>query len=156
MSDLDEKIAAIRAGLDGVTPGPWVAPDGAVEHDTRYQECCGQGNYDTGECCSFPVVRGEFYSIAIGVNNVDGAHIARLDPDTVRAILDRLGAVTRERDRLRAENERMREALTKARSVLVRAFDRIHVLPRTTDTELSEEIGKAMVCARAALNGEGE
>lgn len=216
MIDLDEKIAVIRAGLTGVTPGPWRATGNTTIRDRRGL-VAKVGWRSAGETTQ---------------------HIANCDPDTVRAILDARDAVTRERDearaelagrrmcvncgryapaghdrdgplpecvgpeglsactfnltpdeawqhwrkkhheararidelekalrpfdelavtreqdQLRAESERMREALTKVRSVLVRAFDRIHLLPRTTDTELSEEIGKALVCARAALDG---
>ncbi len=49
-----------------------------------------------------------------------------------------------ERDALRAENARLREALSKTIKILVAAFNRIHGLPRTTDTELSTEIEKCL------------
>ena len=37
--------------------------------------------------------------------------------------------------------EQLEAALIKCRSTLSRAFSRIHVLPRITDTKLAEEIG---------------
>jgi hypothetical protein len=45
---------------------------------------------------------------------------------------------------LRAKNARLREVLAKTTKILVAAFNRIHGLPRTTDTELSTEIEKCL------------
>jgi hypothetical protein len=47
-------------------------------------------------------------------------------------------------EKLRAENARMRGVLAKTTKILVAAFNRIHGLPRTTDTELSTEIEKCL------------
>ncbi len=45
---------------------------------------------------------------------------------------------------LQAETARLREMLSKTTKILVAAFNRIHGLPRTTDTELSTEIEKCL------------
>jgi chromosome segregation ATPase len=47
-------------------------------------------------------------------------------------------------DKLQAENARLWEMLSKTTKILVAAFNRIHGLPRTTDTELSTEIEKCL------------
>ena len=64
-----------------------------------------------------------------------------------------------ELDRLRAENARMRSVGTDALTVLKFAFNRIHVLPRSRDTELANDIDKVLGRLRAALSapadGEG-
>ena len=52
------------------------------------------------------------------------------------------------------EIERLRAALTQANRTLVAAFNRIHCLPRTTDTELATKIAKTRVAICAALEGE--
>ena len=57
-----------------------------------------------------------------------------------------------ELDRLRAENARMRSAGTDALTVLKFAFNRIHVLPRSRDTELANDIDKVLGRLRAALS----
>lgn len=57
-----------------------------------------------------------------------------------------------ELDRLRAENARVRSAGTDALTVLKFAFNRIHVLPRSRDTELANDIDKVLGRLRAALS----
>ena len=51
---------------------------------------------------------------------------------------------------------RLWEALEKCRPLLCRAHDRIHALPRATDTELANEIDAALGNIRAALAGKEE
>jgi len=46
---------------------------------------------------------------------------------------------------------RLLEALEKANRLLVQAFNRIHTLPRTTDTELADRIERARGEIRAAI-----
>ena len=53
------------------------------------------------------------------------------------------------------EIERLREALRKCLPVMRKAHDRIHCLPRTSDTDLAEAIDIALGVARTAL-GEKE
>ena len=58
------------------------------------------------------------------------------------------------KDSMKAENERLRAALAQANRTLAAAFNRIHCLPRTTDTALATEIGKTRAAICAALEGE--
>ena len=53
------------------------------------------------------------------------------------------------------EIERLREVLRKCLPVMRKSHDRIHCLPRTSDTDLAEAIDIALGVARAAL-GEKE
>ena len=57
--------------------------------------------------------------------------------------------------RLEKTIERLREALRKCLPIMRKAHDRIHCLPRTSDTDLAEAIDIALGVARAAL-GEKE
>lgn len=49
------------------------------------------------------------------------------------------------------EIERLREALQETIKVMVRAHDRTHVLPRTSDTELARSIELSIKRARTVL-----
>lgn len=53
---------------------------------------------------------------------------------------------------IQASNERMEAALREAHKTLAKAFDRIHCLPRTTDTELAALIGSTRAGIEAALS----
>jgi len=53
--------------------------------------------------------------------------------------------------RLEAEIERLREALKNTRTVMRQAFNRIHCLPRTSDTDLANEIDATLGKIRKAL-----
>jgi len=55
-----------------------------------------------------------------------------------------LDALKKRIEILEKENARLREMLSKTTKILVAAFNRIHGLPRTTDTELSTEIEKCL------------
>lgn len=63
-----------------------------------------------------------------------------------------LAVVQPELDRLRAENEALRRVGNDALTVLKFAFNRIHVLPRSRDTELANDIDKVLGRLRAALS----
>lgn len=121
-SDLDTKAAEIRAGLEGVTPGPWVL-DGhnlsTVLHMTK-----AKGDPEAKHVC------GDYEDVArCSVNWAkDAAHIARLDPATVLAFLDERAELLRERDgwSQRARFAEMR--LTTAESTIASRDERIAAL----------------------------
>lgn len=82
MTDLTSKAAEIRAGLEGVTPGPWVVTGDEVDAP-NYQWLDGItiGSHSTGTRVAD--------SALLAYNNISIArHIARLDPATVLAFLD--------------------------------------------------------------------
>lgn len=76
-----EQIAAIRDGCEGVMPGPWhthlvddttiISPDGTKVATT---------------CDSAETEREDGYNIEYERMERDAAHIARCDPDTIRAL----------------------------------------------------------------------
>ena len=124
-----EQITAMLDGLDGVTPGPW-----AVEGLNQWH------NFSVAWKPELKVCQTYGDSIAA---EADAAHIARCDPDTIRALcelalerLDMKRRALKDQDsdlpditlgeaceeirqlhkageRLRAENERLLEALEK-------------------------------------------
>lgn len=63
----------------------------------------------------------------------------------------RTSAMRRLLTEARAENEDLRGLVKEANITLVRAFDRIHCLPRTSDTELATAIEKTRSHLTAAL-----
>jgi hypothetical protein len=85
-----------------------------------------------------PIEGGTWSQEPIGPNETPGEAIRRLIKHRVQ-----IGRQA-ERDALRAENARLREALAKTTKILVAAFNRIHGLPQTRDTELSAEIEKCL------------
>lgn len=76
-TEVEAKLAEIRAGLEGVTPGPWKLLGTA---DCREAWLDQQFGYDA----AFP--------------GRDAAHIARLDPATVLSILSYVESLKAERD----------------------------------------------------------
>lgn len=72
-TDIHKTIAEIKEGLVGVTPGPW----------SFYSEP-EEGMF--GDVCVFDVATGNFYSLTENPKNA--AHIARCDPDTMRAVIE--------------------------------------------------------------------
>jgi len=81
-----EQITAMLDGLDGVTPGPWKAENWRVserKNDSNPVAICN---------------RSDLFR--------DAAHIARCDPDTIRALCE-LALRGLEVEALRAENERL-------------------------------------------------
>lgn len=80
--DIDTLIADFRAGLDGVTPGPW-----RVHDDPRKW------------------VTANVPDSAWRVNrDADAAHVARCSPENIQALLDEI-------ERLRAEPPKPRDAI---------------------------------------------
>ena len=97
MSDAKALLSEIEAGLEGVTPGPWsvgdrfiTAQDGPIS-DLDYWYVGHRVDDDPA-------------NLDLSVINRNAAHVARCDPDTMRAII----AYVRE---LEAENTQFREAL---------------------------------------------
>ena len=75
--------------------------------------------------------------------------------DIVELVREEIDELTEALEMVTVENGRLREALRKCLSVMRKAHDRIHCLPRTSDTDLAEAIDIALDVARAAL-GEKE
>ena len=96
MPTLDERIEAARK-LDGYTPGPWECFHG-LQTDNWHSAVYGPA--------------GDYDALLIAVCNQNDSHRAdsvliAAAPDLHRLVLD----LAAERERLLAENERMREAL---------------------------------------------
>lgn len=76
----DEALDLIEAGLKGVTPGPWSHFHWLSDQGTEYD--------DTSE-----VRKGiGGGALALELMPADAEHIARMDPDTVRAMIARIRA----------------------------------------------------------------
>ena len=87
MTEIDNgKLEELKAGLKGVTPGPWC-----------------QGLKCVGAIRS--TRNGEPVAVATIFAPKDAAHIARCDPDTIAALIDRMEKAERERDVWRARIE---------------------------------------------------
>jgi hypothetical protein len=128
MVDVTKLRAELRAGLDGVTPGPW-------EWDGfHYQELWQVGTYTA----VFGWDAEQGMSLAYENKEANAAHIARCSPENIRALLDALddaergltetkrkleGAkdraekAERERDEARAELAQLRGTIEKTRNV---------------------------------------
>lgn len=90
----DERLAEIRAGLVGCTPGPWMLEIETSEHVDESEEDRQPEVYvcSSDTCCDYTVVAtmGRAEAISHDRKSRDASHIARLDPQTVAAILSRL------------------------------------------------------------------
>lgn len=116
--DLTKLRAEWRAGLDGVTPGPWAyVPHFFSNGDIRRRSICiERSKYDWIDFIS--EVEGE----------ADAAHIARCSPENIRALLDALDTAERELDVARGiiaavkiqRDEARRDALEEVIELLVR------------------------------------
>lgn len=103
-SDLTTKAAEIRAGLEGVTPGPWQVVGGSVtDMDREYPGSLSFEFMPNGEAEE-------------GDQKANAAHFARLDPATVLAFLD-------ERDQHLALIEQQAAELAEARADLGQIAD---------------------------------
>lgn len=90
----DERLAEIRAGLVGCTPGPWMLEIETSEHVDESEEDRQPEVYvcSSDTCCDYTVVAtmGRAEAIRHDRKSRDASHIARLDPQTVSALLARL------------------------------------------------------------------
>ena len=86
MTITDDELKAILDGCEGVTPGPWSAHEKGI-HPNPY--VCGPPTpYEYGEA-EFVIA----YLVGSSSTSAHTAHIARLDPDTVRAIVSELSTL---------------------------------------------------------------
>jgi len=69
----DEQVAAIRDGCEGVTPGPW---RGVANRDGTLNVLGATD--DEGWCSKVALVNSS--------DKANAVHIARCDPDTIRAL----------------------------------------------------------------------
>lgn len=90
----DAVLDEIEAGLEGVTPGPWfttgspwfVSQDGVLAGSPD-----GNISFLIADCEDTFSSREEYEGpFPIGDKDADAAHIARLDPDTIRALITEL------------------------------------------------------------------
>ncbi len=102
----DERLREIGAGCEGVTPGPWRAEIG---------EEAARGILAPQKPDGSSMVIADVYSWPEVVAD-NAAHIARLDPDTVKALVSELL-------QLRKENEVMRNERDEALAVAVKPLE---------------------------------
>lgn len=89
----DELVAEIKAGLEGVTPGPWAV----IPPEREDQNECDLGgivNANGGRICEFGDSTIYYNSCGEPPSAKDAAHIARCSPDNIAALLSRLEAET--------------------------------------------------------------
>jgi len=98
VSDNERIVSELRAGLEGVTPGPWQV---GSWRDMIYSTAGGAWKW----ICR--VKRNEDEATDTNQDVIDAAHIARCDPDTIRLLLDELS-------RSREAEKRLKEALSLA------------------------------------------
>jgi hypothetical protein len=93
MTDIsDDKLNEILAGTEGVTPGPWVSEGSrsAEEPDAGCAVIASNADHEVSNPSRGMVLWANGFR-AECVNNA--AHVARLDPDTVKAIVTELLAL---------------------------------------------------------------
>lgn len=120
----EELLAEMLAGLEGVTPGPWYttgAPWFSGNDGVLAGSPDGNIAYLIADCDDGMNPRNEYVEghgpFPLGDKNADAAHIARCDPDTIRAILTEL------RDRRAADSRANQAVVTEiALPIARRAF----------------------------------
>lgn len=83
---VNEIIAEMRMGLEGVTRGPWEPKSAITKTDGQY-DCTISAMFDDGRYCIVETFG------RVSENNTQnsyamGHHIARCNPDNIKAILD--------------------------------------------------------------------
>ena len=108
----DELIAEIKAGLKGVTPGPWLAS----KSDTA--KGCPSVVADGGPmgCAQVAIFPSEFVA---RVSNA--AHVARCSPDNLAAVLLRLEVAEKENQALREAAKGQLVVVNQAKEAIARA-----------------------------------
>lgn len=155
MTPLTTKAAEIRAGLEGVTPGPWTAhlPEGgawSVDADHLQETVCRVEPWSPEQ------------------DEKDAAHIARLDPATVLAFLDErdqhLALIEQQAAEL-AEANRLFEATLESSNMFLAKIAEMAEENRTAESErdellrekerlgkLSDRYGVALMMIRAGCS----
>jgi hypothetical protein len=118
MTDINELAREMREDLEGVTPGPWIQSGVRV----NISENCIMVGPDGFLIYAIPW--GRHPKDHAGAFR-DAAHLRRCSPDNIRAILD-------DRDRLIAENERLKAERDEARAT-ISAFEACHGIGRPQD-----------------------
>lgn len=97
----EELVAEMRAGLKGVTPGPWTYLKPELDDKIEGTYCYPGGieGDDGNPVCEFGSPAG---SATMFENTADHHHIARCSPDNIARLLDAIERLTRERDAARA------------------------------------------------------
>lgn len=115
MRDVDALVAELRAGLAGVTLGPWYqtgAPwfrsgDGVLAGSPD-----GNIAYIIADCDNFTCPRDEYEGpFRLGDPERDAAHIARCSPENIAALLDALESERSRADRLKKALKRTKASL---------------------------------------------
>jgi hypothetical protein len=101
VTDIDEIIAEMRAGLEGVTPGDWSTQPHHIGRDVSNEEFWIKSNA--------PILTG----VAWHVRPADATHITRCSPANIASLLDEI-------ERLRADNTRLRKDLLEATALVTR------------------------------------
>lgn len=179
MTDINELIAEMRAGLEGVTPGKWkyvsdphfdsglvytsVQPV-VVDEEAMKPLAMANGEYHV---CRMSHTAAQW---RFSYHRKNAAHIARCNPSNIAALLDTLTALKR-------ENEELREALGKVTGSRIAEDIRDLVAGWNGEGRPEEErfgrhpdalganipttcgdvyaLDEALVAARAALDGRG-
>lgn len=102
MSDLTpERLAELRRIAEAATPGPW--------------EVVGLSGYGVPYALRMPHRSGHTWYGVEGIKRrEDAEYFVACDPDTIRALLEEIERLAEELAALKAENERLREALKDA------------------------------------------
>jgi hypothetical protein len=91
-ADTEKLIAELRAGLDGVTPGPWHAVQMATNKpDIDRPFVVGPGEVVVGTDGICEPARSNDRSFPEDAANM--RHISRCSPDNIRALLDRIASL---------------------------------------------------------------
>jgi hypothetical protein len=101
---LSDLIAELRAGLDGVTPGPW-----ACFYKSKYDEW-----HVSVPAHGHTAMKTPLFIDGCPTGEKDASHIARCSPDNIRILLDHIASLQAERNAARAEAaeaDRLAEAL---------------------------------------------
>lgn len=160
---IDELIAEIERGLEGVTPGPWFIYDGCSWRRI--------GTSQTNDCAVLaPTVAIDGHPDLTSRNGDlyrNLGHIARCSPDNIAALIARMRQAEAERDEERSaanallsQNEDLRDAWANVKSERDQALAHIKVMDEAlawydTNVALCKGHGEAAIDARLVLIRDG-